>query len=60
MTSLALSRRALVLWAGAPSYLSGSTGTTGHAEVVQVLYDQAQCASALLDVYWKNVDATRC
>ncbi len=42
-----------------PSYKQVSSGRTGHAEVVQVIYDPAQVSySALLDVFWKHVDPT--
>ena len=42
-----------------PSYEQVSTGTTGHAEAVQVLYDPAKVGYAqLLDVFWHNVDPT--
>jgi peptide-methionine (S)-S-oxide reductase len=43
-----------------PTYESVSTGTTGHAEVVQVEYDPAKVSYArLLDVFWKNIDPTQ-
>jgi len=43
-----------------PTYESISTGTTGHAEVVQVEYDPAKVSYArLLDVFWKNIDPTQ-
>ena len=42
-----------------PSYEEVSLGTTGHAEVVQVLYDPKKVSyEKLLDVLWKNVDPT--
>jgi len=42
-----------------PSYEQVSTGTTGHAEAVEVLYDPAKVGYAqLLDVFWHNVDPT--
>ena len=42
-----------------PSYEQVSTGTTGHAESVEVLYDPAKVGYAqLLDVFWHNVDPT--
>ncbi len=42
-----------------PSYEEVSLGTTGHAEVVQVLYDPKKVSyEKLLDVFWKNVDPT--
>ena len=40
-----------------PSYKQVASGGTGHAEVVQVIYDpEAVSYSQLLDVYWRNVD----
>ncbi len=43
-----------------PTYEQVSTGTTGHAEVVQVQYDPAQVSYAtLLEVFWHNVDPTQ-
>jgi len=37
----------------------GVLGTTGHAEVVQVLYDPKKVSyEKLLEVFWKNVDPT--
>jgi peptide-methionine (S)-S-oxide reductase len=42
-----------------PSYEEVSTGTTGHAEVVQVVYDPKKVKyEKLLEVFWKNVDPT--
>ncbi len=42
-----------------PSYQDVCTGSTGHAEVVQVEYDPAQIAyEDLLDVFWKCHDPT--
>jgi peptide-methionine (S)-S-oxide reductase len=42
-----------------PTYEEVSAGGTGHAEVVQVLYDPARVSyERLLDVYWKNIDPT--
>src|SRR5260370_32426158 len=42
-----------------PSYEEVSSGTTGHAEVVQVAYDPKKVNyEKLLDVFWKNVDPT--
>lgn len=42
-----------------PMYRQVTSGTTGHAEVVQVTYD-AEIVSfeALLDVYWRQFDPT--
>ena len=43
-----------------PTYESISTGSTGHAEVVQVEYDPAKVTYArLLEVFWKNIDPTQ-
>jgi len=42
-----------------PSYEEVSSGTTGHAEVVQVAYDPRKVTyEKLLEVFWKNVDPT--
>lgn len=42
-----------------PTYEEVSSGRTGHAEVVQVLYDPDGISYAeLLDVYWRNIDPT--
>jgi peptide-methionine (S)-S-oxide reductase len=40
-----------------PTYEQVSSGRTGHAEVVQVVFDPARIGYAdLLDVFWRNVD----
>jgi peptide-methionine (S)-S-oxide reductase len=40
-----------------PTYHEVSSGTTGHAEAVQVAYDPAKVSyEQLLDVFWHNVD----
>lgn len=40
-----------------PSYQQVSAGITGHAEVVQVLYDPAKVGyQKLLEVFWRNID----
>ena len=40
-----------------PSYRQVSSGTTGHAEVVQVVYDPETIGyETLLDTFWRNVD----
>jgi len=42
-----------------PTYGEVSSGSTGHTEVVQVVYDPAKVSyEKLLDVYWHNVDPT--
>jgi len=42
-----------------PTYAQVSAGTTGHAEVVQVVYDPKKVSyEKLLDVFWKNIDPT--
>jgi len=42
-----------------PTYEQVSAGGTGHAEVVQVVYDPARIGYAkLLDVFWHNIDPT--
>jgi len=40
-----------------PSYEQVSSGTTGHAEAVDVVYDASKVTyEQLLDVFWHNVD----
>jgi peptide-methionine (S)-S-oxide reductase len=40
-----------------PSYEEVSSGVTGHAESVQVVFDPAKVSySQLLDVFWRNID----
>ena len=43
-----------------PTYEAVSTGTTGHAEAVQVEYDPAKVSyEKLLEVFWRNIDPTQ-
>ena len=42
-----------------PRYEEVSSGTTGHAESVQIVYDPAKITyTKLLDVFWHNIDPT--
>src|SRR5215213_5820820 len=42
-----------------PTYHDVSAGTSGHTEVVQVVYDPAKVTyETLLEVYWHNIDPT--
>jgi peptide-methionine (S)-S-oxide reductase len=42
-----------------PSYQEVSSGVTGHAEAVQVVYDPRKVTYAkLLEVFWRNIDPT--
>ena len=44
----------------APDYEEVSTGSTGHAESIEVQYDASKVTYAqLLDVFWKNIDPTQ-
>lgn len=42
-----------------PTYEQVSAGGTGHAEVVQIVFDPSKTSySRLLDIYWRNIDPT--
>ena len=42
-----------------PTYEQVSSGSTGHTEAVQVIYDPDRVSyQELLDVFWRNVDPT--
>ncbi len=42
-----------------PTYEEVSSGRTGHAESVEILYDPTQISyGTLLDVFWHNIDPT--
>jgi peptide methionine sulfoxide reductase msrA/msrB len=42
-----------------PTYKQVTTGSTGHAEAVQVIYDPQKVAyKELLDVFWRQIDPT--
>ena len=43
-----------------PSYEDVSTGTTGHAESIQVEFDPQEVSyNELLNLYWHNIDPTQ-
>jgi methionine-S-sulfoxide reductase len=43
-----------------PTYEEVSSGTTGHAESVEIRYDPAKITYAkLLDVFWRQIDPTQ-
>lgn len=42
-----------------PTYEQVSSGSTGHAEAVRIIYDPAKVSyGKLLDVFWRNIDPT--
>lgn len=42
-----------------PTYEQVSSGTTGHAEAVQIVYDPSRVSyGQLLDVFWRQIDPT--
>lgn len=42
-----------------PTYEEVSSGATGHAEAIEVVYDPAQVSyEKLLNIYWRNIDPT--
>ena len=42
-----------------PTYEDVSSGTTGHAEAIEVLYDPSKVSyEGLLEVFWRNIDPT--
>ena len=42
-----------------PTYEENSSGTTGHAESIQITYDPAKISYAdLLEVFWRQIDPT--
>lgn len=43
-----------------PTYEAVSSGATGHAEAVQVVYDPSRISyEKLLEVFWRNIDPTQ-
>lgn len=43
-----------------PSYREVSSGNTGHAEAVQIVYDSTVISySKLLEIFWRNIDPTQ-
>lgn len=42
-----------------PTYREVSSGVTGHAEAVKIIYDQRKVSyERLLEVFWENIDPT--
>ena len=43
-----------------PSYEEVSSGKTGHAEAIQIVYDPAKVSyEKLLEIFWTNIDPTQ-
>ena len=43
-----------------PTYEEVSSGTTGHAEAIQIAYDPSKVNyEQLLDIFWSNIDPTQ-
>ena len=43
-----------------PTYEEVSSGTTGHAEAIQIAYDPSKTGyEQLLDIFWSNIDPTQ-
>jgi methionine-S-sulfoxide reductase len=43
-----------------PTYKEVSSGKTGHAEAIEIVYDPSRVTYAeLLDVFWRNIDPTQ-
>jgi peptide-methionine (S)-S-oxide reductase len=42
-----------------PTYQQVSSGKTGHAEAIEIIYDSEQVSyEKLLNIYWRNIDPT--
>lgn len=43
-----------------PTYEQVSSGTTGHAEAIQIVFDPSVVSyERLLDIFWRNIDPTQ-